>query len=186
MDRYHTNSGIVINKKKVNDSDILLTLLTPHQGKILALAKGASRINSRRLSSLQLGNTIKVHLYQQQNRYWVSETKILVSFMLKPKNLAQISLLFYFFEIINKFVGENQQIEGAYLITQNIIKSIDQNHFVAFIKNEIALLDLLGFGHPKQIDQTLDQKNYRLCQKHLQQYFESILENPLESSKLFH
>ena len=59
MDKYQSTVGIVINKKTIKETDLLVTLLTPKNGKIIALAKGAKNIKSSRLSSLQLGNIIR-------------------------------------------------------------------------------------------------------------------------------
>ena len=63
MDHYKSTLGIVINKKTTKESDLLITLLTPKMGKIVAIAKGAKNIKSSRLGNLQLGNTIKAQLY---------------------------------------------------------------------------------------------------------------------------
>lgn len=185
MNRYHTLTGIVINKKTIREKDLLITLLTPKDGKIVALAKGATNIKSRRLSSLQLGNIIQAYVYTQNHRSWISETSVITSFLRHPKNLIQLNLLFYFLELVNRFIAENQHLEGSFLISQNIIQAINRQNVVDFIKNEIALLDILGFGKPPQILQSFQSKDYKNCQKYLKLYFESLLEKPLESNKLF-
>ncbi|RLC33860.1 DNA repair protein RecO, partial [Candidatus Shapirobacteria bacterium] len=122
--RYFTTTAIVIKKHQLKESDLLITLLTPYQGKIVAMAKGVRNIKSHRLSSLQLGNTIKAQIYKKNNYQWLSEAKTTNSFLKQPKNLVQSNLLFYFLEILNQLIAENQQIENIYPISQNIIKSI--------------------------------------------------------------
>jgi DNA repair protein RecO (recombination protein O) len=185
MDRYHTVTAIVINKKQIKENDLLITLLTPDEGKIVALAKGATNIKSRRLSSLQLGNIIKAHIYKKNDHSWISETTVIVPFLNQPKNLSQLGLLFYFLELINRFIAENQQIDGCYSVSQNIILAINRHHVPNFIQNEIALLHLLGFGQPPSIIELFKSQDYKNCQKQLKLHFESILEKPLESNKLF-
>ena len=86
MDRYTSTVGIVINKKTSKESDLLITILTPKLGKIVALAKGAKNIKSSRLGNLQLGNTIKVQLYQKNDFTWISESQNLIPFMQTDKN----------------------------------------------------------------------------------------------------
>ena len=100
MEKYQNTIGIVINKKTVKETDLLITLLTPQYGKIIALAKGAKNIKSSRLSSLQLGNTIKVQLYKKNDYVWLSEAKTIIPFLQFDKSLTQINLLFYFLEIL--------------------------------------------------------------------------------------
>jgi len=185
MDKYQNTIGIVINKKTVKETDLLITLLTPRLGKIVALAKGAKNIRSSRLSSLQLGNTIKVQLYQKNDFLWLSEAQTITPFLQSEKNLTQINLLFYFLEILNHLIAENQQIENIYKISQEIIDAINQNQLNRYIKNEILFLETLGFGVPNEINQYFEKQDYKTTQQLIKGFFESIIEKPLESNKLF-
>ncbi len=185
MDRHISTVGIVINKKTSKEADLVITLLTPRLGKIVALAKGAKSIKSSRLGNLQLGNIIKTQLYQKNNFFWISETQNIVPFLQTNKNLAQLNLLFYFLEIVNQFVAENQQIEKIFDISKNIITAIDKNLIHQYIQNEIYFLETLGFGVPQDIKDNFDNKDYKTSQKLIKRFFESIIEKPLESNKLF-
>jgi DNA repair protein RecO (recombination protein O) len=185
MQRYQSTLAIVINKKTSKESDLVVTLLTPTLGKIVALAKGAKNIKSSRLGNLQLGNTIKVQLYQKNDFNWVSDSQNIFPFLQENKNLAQLNLLFYFLEIVNQLIAENQHIEHIFEISQNIIASINKNQVYNYIQNEIKFLDLLGFGIPPEINQNFSKKDYKTTQKLIQRFFESITEKPLQSNKLF-
>ncbi len=185
MDRHISTIGIVINKKTSKEADLLITLLTPKIGKIVALAKGAKSIKSSRLGNLQLGNIIKVQLYQKNNFFWISETQNIIPFLQTNKNLAQLNLLFYFLEIVNQFIAENQQIEKIFDISQNIINAINKNYLHQYIENEIYFLETLGFGIPIEIKVNFNNKDYKTSQKLIKRFFESIIEKPLESNKLF-
>lgn len=185
MEKYSTTEGIVINKKTIKESDILITLLTPKNGKIIALAKGVKNIKSRRLGNLQLGNIIKVHLYSKNEFLWISETENISPFFQENKNLTQINLLFYFLEILNRLIAENQHIENVYQISKNIISSINKNMFETYIKNEINFIKVLGFGIPEDIENYFLKKDFKTCQSLIKRFFESIIEKPLESNKLF-
>jgi len=185
MDRYKSTLGIVINKKTIKESDILVTLLTPREGKLVVLAKGAKNIKSSRLGNIQLGNTIKAHLYQKNNFLWLSESQNINPFLQNGKSLAQLNLLFYFLEIANRLIAENQHIEKIYDISQNIIDAINKNMIHKYIQNEINFLEVLGFGVPLDIKEAFSKKDYKISQKLIKRFFESIIEKPLESNKLF-
>lgn len=185
MDRYQTTQGIVINKKSIKDTDLLITLLTPKLGKIVALAKGVKNIKSTRLGSLQLGNIIKINLYCKNDYLWISETKTITPFLQHNKNLTQINLLFYFLEIANQLIAENQNIEGIYSTSRNLIDAIDKNQFEHYIQYEINFVKVLGFGLPQEIETAFLKKDFKLAQKLIKNFFESIVEKPLESNKLF-
>jgi len=185
MDRYKTTLGIVINRKTIKETDLLITLLTPKDGKIIALAKGAKNIKSSRLGSLQMGNIIKAHLYQKNDFLWISESQTVIPFLQNSKSLTQFNLLFYLLEIINRLIAENQHIEGVFIISQNIIESINKNLVNHYIENEIRLLEVLGFGIPPEIKSNFSKKEYKITQQLIKKFFESIIEKPLESNKLF-
>ena len=185
MSRYSNTIGIVINKRKIRESDLLITLLTPDQGKIIALAKGVQNIKSNRLGSLQLGNTIKVQTYTKNNHIWISEAQSITQFLQNEKSLTQVNLLFYFLEILNHFIADNQQIEGVFSISQKIIQAINQNKFKNYILNEMNFIKILGFGLPSEIEKYYEKEDYRTAQNLIKSFLETIIEKPLESNKLF-
>jgi DNA repair protein RecO len=186
MNRYLSSLAIVIRKQNFRDSDILYTLLTPTLGKISALAKNIRQNQSKRLSHLQLGNLVKISLYTVNHQYWISEASTLSSFLISEKNLTQFNLLFYFLEILNQSIADNQLIDDIFIVTRNLIESINQNNYPDFINQEIKLLDSLGFGTPDEINNTFKQKDYKLCQQYIKQFLETVIEKPLVSNKLFH
>ncbi len=185
MNRYLSTIAIVINKKTIKESDLLITLLTPSDGKIVALAKGAKNIKSSRQGSLQLGNTIKVQIYSKNDRQWISEATNLQPFLRSSKTLSQVNLLFYFLEAVNSLIAENQQHDHIFQICQDTIESINQNKLISFIDNEIKFIEELGFGIPKSIYTSYQNKDYLSTQKSLKLLFEDISEKKFESSQLF-
>ncbi len=185
MNQYTSSVGIVINKKRLRESDLLITLLTPSQGKVVALAKGAQNIKSNRLGSLQLGNIVKVTLYKKNESTWISEAQTINQFLLNPKNLTQINLMFYFLEFLNQVTVENQQVDEIYHSTVKVIDSINKNELKRYISEEINFIKILGFGIPPEIEKYHEAKDYKTTQQLIKGYLESIIEKPLESNKLF-
>jgi DNA repair protein RecO len=185
MDKYQNTLALVIKKRAIKELDVQVTLLTPNSGKLNVRALGAASIKSSRLSSLQLGNIIKAHLYHKNDSYWLSEAQTVESFLNQKKGLVQLNLLFYFLEILNRLIADDQQIEGIFVISQNVVKAINANNFSDFIKYEIQFINQLGYGLPEDISRFYLQKDYKSTQKHIKQFFESIIEKPLESNKLF-
>jgi len=186
MSRYSSVLAIVIRRQFHHESDINYTLLTPTLGKITALAKNIRHTKSNRSGHLQLGNIVKVQLYTVNGRFWLSEATSVTSFLLGSKNLTQFSLLFYFLEIINQSVAENQNLDGVFTVTKNLIESININNYSEFIHQEINLIKILGFGVPENIVSTYQSQDLKNCQLYLKNFLESIIEKPLQSNKLFH
>ena len=185
MSKFLSTLALVINRKTIKENDLLVTFLTPKDGKISALAKGAKSIRSSRGNSLQLGNIVKVHLYDKNNYLWVSEAVTIIPFLQTPKNLSQISLLFYFLEAVNNLVAENQHTDQIFDVCQKTIEAVNQNKLVSFIRNEIKFIEILGFGIPNSIYQSFKDKDYKSTQSQLKLLFESLTEKKFESNRLF-
>lgn len=185
MEHYRNTLGIVIKRSNYQESDYFITLLTPDLGKISCLAKGVKSLKSSRLGSLQLGNIIKANLYTKDKFIWLSESQNVEPFLQDNKSLTQLNLLFYILEIINHFIADNQVIVGIYPIVVELIQAINNNQFAQLIKNEINLINVLGFGLPSEINELYQSRDYKSCQLQIKKHLESIIEKPLQSSKLF-
>lgn len=185
MSKFVTTNAIVIKKRRQKEGDILITLFTQNLGKINCIAKGAQSIKSRRLGHLELGSEIKASLYEKNSYYWLSETQSTSSFLQDSSFLNQINLLFYFLEILNSILPSAQTQIKLYTIISKGIESISQNRFSAFIKQELNLLEELGYGLPPDILTSYNAHDYKNTQLLIKKYFESIIEKPLTSSKLF-
>lgn len=179
-----STEAIVVNLQNRGEKDILVTFLTPNHGKIIVKAAGVKSIKSSRGANLQLGNITNISLRQNNDIYWLSECLATNSFMFEQKKLIQLNLLFYFLEIVKNITSENESSPKIFFLAKEIILELSQNHLVPFISRQIDFLETLGFGIPDNIRQNLLAKKYHLVQKDLISYFESILEKPLQSSRL--
>ena len=186
MPKFISTESLVINKQRRREGDLLITLLTPNYGKINCLAKGAQSLKSRRLGHLEIGTIIKSSLYDKNSFYWLSETESVAAFLKDSSSLSQINLLFYFLEIVNRLLPFDQKQSELYQIVVRGVKSISQNHYVSFIKEEINFLSELGYGLPPEITLSYKSKNYKTTQSLIKNFCESIIEKPLYSHKLFH
>ena len=125
MPRYLNTLAIIINHRRYLESDQIITLLTPKLGKLSVSSKGSTSAKSHRLGSLELGNLIKTQLYEKNDRYWLTDTVVISHTLSSAKSLTQLNLVFYFLEIINHFISENQHSEGAFQILQSLLESVD-------------------------------------------------------------
>jgi DNA repair protein RecO (recombination protein O) len=186
MSKFVTTSAIVIKKRRQKEGDLAVTLFTPNHGKISCIAKGAQSLKSRRLGHLEIGSIIKVSLYEKNTFYWLSETESISSFLNNSSSLSQINLLFYFLEVVNTILPNEQSQPELYKIIIKIVDSISHNHFSIFIQQEIKFLEQLGYGIPKEIYSSFEIKDYKHTQSLIKTFCESIIEKPLKSNMLFH
>ena len=72
-----------------------------------------------------------------------------------------------------------------YPIVEKLIQAISLNRFGDLVTQEIELVEVLGFGTPPEIQTAFNSKDLPTTQKLIRKYLESIIEKPLQSSKLF-
>ncbi|MFA5026064.1 MAG: DNA repair protein RecO [Candidatus Shapirobacteria bacterium] len=185
MSKFITTTAVVINKRRQKEGDLLITLFTPNLGKINCIAKGAQSLKSRRLGHLEIGSLIKTSLYEKNSYYWLTESESISSFLHTSSSLSQINMLFYFLEIVNTILPNEQNQPELYQIIVKVVDSISLNHFSIFIQQEILFFEKLGYGMPKEITKSFAAKDYKNTQLLIKKYCESIIERPLTSSKLF-
>ncbi len=185
MNPYQKIQGVIIAKRNLKESDLLVTIFSKSLGKIICKARGVKSIKSRRLGSLELGNIVKAQLYTKFDFYHLTEVENLERPILESPNLAQISMLFYYFELLNILLPEKEPQPAIYNITPQTIKAIKEKKLDHFIKSEILLCQYLGFGPPPEIITSFNQKKYRQTQQLLNSYFQNLIQKPLQSLKLF-
>jgi DNA repair protein RecO len=185
MNRYQKLQGIIIKKQALSESDLLITILSKHDGKIVCQAKGVKNIKSRRLGNLELGNIVKAQIYTKQDFAHLTEIENLQKRILDSPNLTQISMLFYFFELLNQLLPQKDFNPKIYDLTLKTLRVIQKEDLSSFIQAEILLCQLLGFGPPPEIIRSYQSQNQKQTQQLLNAYFENLIQKPLQSLKLF-
>ena len=113
--------GIVLKKRELLNLDNLITIFTKDLGKTVSVAKGIKKLNSRRAPHIQTGNLIEVILYSKRDRYYLQESNIISGFSYLKKDAKKISMVYYFFLIIDKLLPENEPEEEIYKTTLNFL-----------------------------------------------------------------
>lgn len=132
--RNHHTQGIVLKSRSFNDTDKFVTLITPHFGRIDAVAKGASKIISKFVSSLDTLNLCEFELYKSKT-WLIRDTQILNNFSniktnFKKSNAAQIIA-----NLIYKTSYEGNIIDDFELFKKTLLNL--QKNDVSNIKNDI-------------------------------------------------
>ena len=93
---YLTTKGLVLRVTAYNDTDALLTLLTPNHGKITVKARGLRRKNSPLTAPCQLLAYGEFVLFEYRSMYTINEARSLELFTALRKDLQKLSLATYF------------------------------------------------------------------------------------------
>jgi len=93
---YLTTQGLVLRVTAYNDTDALLTLLTPNHGKLTAKARGLRRKNSPLIAPCQLLAYGEFTLFEYRSAYTVNEAHAIELFTPLRRDLQKLSLGTYF------------------------------------------------------------------------------------------
>jgi len=102
----YRSSGIILKTQKLGEADRILKILTPENGLISAIAKGARRINSSFAAKTQTLNHCDFLLAKGKNLDIVSEVSIVNNFLLGCSDLIALNLAFFASEITEKISNE--------------------------------------------------------------------------------
>ncbi len=183
--RNFTVEGVVIGRRDFGESDKIISLITEHQGKLIGLAKGVRKINSKRLGCLELANKVKVLLYQGKTFAIITEVEILDNKLDFRLNENKLATMIYVCELINRLVPESQENQQVYRLLLDIRKDIKKGNFNKVVEFESNLLNFLGYGVKSSTKNLLSNTNYRQAHVELKNRIEEIIEDRLISLEIF-
>ena len=93
---YLTTQGLVLRVTTYNDTDALLTLLTPNHGKLTVKVRGLRRKNSPLTAPCQLLAYATFTLFEYRGMYTVNEAESVELFTSLRRDLQKLSLGTYF------------------------------------------------------------------------------------------
>lgn len=143
--------AIIIKRKDIGEADRILTLITPHQGKISVVAKGVRKINSRRSAHVELLNHCILNLHEGRMPI-VTEAEAMKHFSGLKNDLNKAGFAFYICELVDGLLPEHQENRPAFNLIEKTLGRLETTENPkALIKNfEQELLTLLGFWPQKQ------------------------------------
>jgi len=93
---YLNTKGLVVRVTPYNDSDALLSVLTPNHGKLTVKARGLRRKNSPLIAPCQLLAYADFTLFEYRNMYTINEAHSVELFSALRKDLQKLALGSYF------------------------------------------------------------------------------------------
>ena len=132
--RNYQTEAIIIKKTKLGEADRILTLYTPHLGKIQAVAKGVRRPRSKMAGHLELLTHSQVSLARGRNLDTITGSQTINSFLPLKSNLELTSHALYAIELVDQFTADH--IEN-YPLFQLLLETM--GHLCQAGDNELVL-----------------------------------------------
>jgi len=145
--RTYQTEAIIIKKTKLGEADRILTLYTPHLGKIQAVAKGVRRPRSKLSGHLELLTHSLVSLARGRNLDTVTGSQTINSFLPLKSDLWLTSCALYVTELVNQFTAdhvENYPLFRVVLETMEELCRAD-NRDLTLRYFELHLLNEVGY-----------------------------------------
>ena len=127
----YRSSGIILKTQKLGEADRILKILTPENGLVSAIAKGARRMNSSFAAKTQTLNHCDFLLAKGKSLDIVSEVSIVNNFLLGCSDLLALNLAFFASEITEKISNECDSTRNFFELLDiylRYLKSITAGH----------------------------------------------------------
>ena len=145
--RTYQTEAIIIKKTKLGEADRILTLYTPHLGKIQAVAKGVRRPRSKLAGHLELLTYSLVPLARGRNLDVITGSQTINSFLPLKSDLWLTSCALYVTELVNQFTPDHVE---NYRLFQLLLETMEQlcqasNKELTLRHFELRLLNEVGY-----------------------------------------
>lgn len=145
--RNYQTEAIIIKKTKLGEADSILTLYTPHLGKIQGFARSLRKPKSKLAGHLELLTHSQVSLARGRNLDTITGSQTIKSFLPLKSDLWLTSCALYTTELINQFTADH--IEN-YPLFQLLLETMEQlcqasNQELTLRYFELHLLNEVGY-----------------------------------------
>ncbi len=144
----YRTEGIVLQKHKVSNDDVILTVFTRISGKIRIYASGARNPRSRLSAGSHPFMYSDFQIQKRKDMDQVSNIDIKESFYSLREDLTRLSYGSYFLERVSKAIEEqetNNRLFDFLLVTLHLLSANDIDFQLLRLVFELKLLHFLGF-----------------------------------------
>ncbi len=145
--RTYQTEAIIIKKIKLGEADRILTLYTPHLGKIRAVAKGVRRPRSKLAGHLELLTHSLVSLARGRNLDTITGSQTINSFLPLKSALWLTSCGLYATELVDQFTADQVEDHPLFQLLLELMHRLCQggDNGLALRYFELHLLDEAGY-----------------------------------------
>jgi DNA repair protein RecO len=167
-----TTEAIVLKRVSVGEADRVVTLLTPHEGKVVTIAKGVRKMNSSQSAYLEPGNHISTHLRSTSNLPIITQTQLMNQFASARKHLRRVKQMFEVLELADLLFVENGEDTEGFAVIVEVLELLNEGtaQFVTIQEKLNNLLVHLGY-------QSLEETPYTS----ILEYATVVAERPIRS-----
>jgi DNA repair protein RecO (recombination protein O) len=145
--RLYATEAIILRRIDYGEADRILTLMTPEQGKLRVIAKGARKITSRKAGHIELFTRVKLLLARGRSFDIVSQAETVETHRELREDLLRGSYAHYLSELTDTFAQEGSEDPALYDLLVNGLAWISTapDPALAVRYFELRVLTLAGY-----------------------------------------
>jgi DNA repair protein RecO len=118
-----STEALVLKRFNAGESDRIVTLLTPQEGKLTGVAKGVRKMTSSQGSLLEPGNYVSIHVIHTKSMPILSQTRLINDYSPIKTSLKGMKQLAEVLEIVDQLFPEGAEEEELF---QQVIQVMNQ------------------------------------------------------------
>lgn len=145
--RLYRTEGVVIRRIDVGEADKIITLYTPHRGKVRAIAKGVRRPESHIGGNVELFVRANVLIAKGRNLDIITQAETIDAFKELRLDLTCMQATFYLGELLDGLTDEGLPNEAVYTLLLECLYALDAGADPEAVARyyEYRLLAVMGY-----------------------------------------
>lgn len=113
-EKTYRTEGVILRRSDFGEADRLLTMMTPHRGKIRGLAKGVRKPKSRKAGHVELLMRTDFFLAVGRSLDIITQAQVIEPYRALREDMRRTTYGYYFSELVDRFMGENEENLAVY------------------------------------------------------------------------
>lgn len=145
--RVYQTSAIVLRRRKLGETDRIVTLYSPLHGKFDAVAKGVRKPTSRMGGHLELLNYVNLLVAVGQNLDVITQAQTIEGFAALGEDLERLSRGLYLAELVDRFTELHEENPDLFRSLRESLQRLNTRDELDLAVHyfELGLLGLLGY-----------------------------------------
>jgi DNA repair protein RecO (recombination protein O) len=148
-ERSFRTPALILKRRDFGEADRMLTILTPDDGKLDVLAKGARKLTSRKTGHVELFTRADLLVSRGRDFGQVTQAEMTAPYLTLREDLTRGAYATYVVELLDRFTTESEDHDGGRLFAlldatfARVSDAADPRLAVRYY--ELQLLDRVGF-----------------------------------------
>src|SRR3712207_4600955 len=145
--RLYRTEAVVLRRMDYGEADRILTLYTPHYGKLRVISKGVRKLTSRLAGHLELFVRTNLMLATGRTFDVVTGAQIVEPYRALHDDLGRVSYAYYVAELLDKLTVDDEENRPAYDLLVATLRALDESTAPDLITRyfELHLLGFMGY-----------------------------------------